>query len=258
MGDRWRKGEGSWLPDVRREPSRGLRKGKYKRRTLDTIERIVVHHTGVGILNRFKRDRHKFGWEDPLECAVHVYARIMASSGHYVVGHDGTIVQCVPDDWAAWHAGYGGSRRSSRMADLFARLWYDRVDKRKEPRWFAWQGRRYEWWQDKWFNTHGLRSPTAWFPKLDVNGKTLGIELLAHRGAGPYPDSQIHGGPGGIGLVGLVKVLCKAYGIPIDRHHILTHSDVTPRARTTRGGRPYDPPPFKYDYDQVFGQLEAP
>jgi len=255
---KWKKNSdgslpGAWLPGVAHSPGLGLRRGKLAFRTVDQITRFVVHHTGVGVLKRFKRDKHRFGWGSPTDAAVHVYTRIMNAAGHYVVGYQGEVVQIVPDDFAAWHAGYGSQRRSSRMADKFTRLWYDRRDSRKEPRWFAWNKRRYEWWQDRWYNTKGYTSPTAWFPKLRVNDHSLGIELVSTPGHEPFPHSQLYGGPLGPGLVGLVERLSSEYAISVDKDHVLTHSDVVPLARTTKSGRPWDPPPEKYSFQEVFG-----
>lgn len=250
---KWDRGAGLWLPDVRREPSLGLRKGKYERRLLTEIERIVIHHTGVGVLGRFQREKDRRGWKQPIESAIHIYTRIMCSSGHYVVDYDGSIIQCVPDDYCAWQAGYGGERRRKRLIDWYRKLRFNRRVPNGTPRWFSWRRGRYRWWADKWHVPYGLDSPVDWFPTLDVNRETIGIELLSVPGRDPFPGSQIHGGKGGIGLTGLVQVLANSYGIPIDRMHILTHSDAVPTARTTKSGQPYDPPPSKLSLEDVFG-----
>lgn len=258
----WPKDSGHWLPDVRREPGRGLRNSKLAQRAMKDVTRIIIHHTGVGVLNRFKRQRDRFGWEDPLEAAVHVYARIMNSSGHFVIGYHGEVVQTVPMDWSAWHAGYGGARKRSRMMDFFLKKRYARQGPspdfplsgipRIEPRWFYWSKGRYKWWRKKWYVLHGYESPMEWFPELDVNRHTIGFELLAVPGNEQYSQEQLYGGEKGMGLVRAVQEVAKRFEIPIDRDHILTHSDVCPLSRTTRSGRPWDPPPEKYSFEKVF------
>jgi hypothetical protein len=240
---------------ARKAPGLGLRRGKLEQRTLDTITRIIVHHTGVGVLGRYKREQERrpkrFHWSGPLDAAVHVYQKIMNASGHYVVGYMGEVVQCVPDDFAAWHAGYGGQRRRSRLAAMFDRMRYARKLGKKVPRWLT--AKRYQWWREKWYEPFGHESPCVWFPDLDVNGCTIGIELLSTPGQRPFSTPQLEGAGQFPGLAGLVKHLSKQYGIPIDADHILTHSDVCPLARTTKSGNPWDPPPSKgYSFGEVF------
>lgn len=252
---RWEPGSGVWCPGVVRAPGLGLRRGKLKQRTLDRIERVIVHHTGVGILSRFLRQRERFGWSDPLEAAVHVYARIMNASGHYVVGYDGAVVQCVGEDRAAWHAGYGKARRRARMVEIFARMRFDRRRPDGRPRWLSWHAGRYDWWAEKWYESFGIASPVGWFPDLDVNGRSIGIELVSHKGAGPFPDEQLRGGPGGPGLAGLLRRCHEQYGVPLHHMYVLTHSDAVPTARTTKKGWPYDPPPYKLDLPEFLATL---
>ncbi len=252
---KWKPGEGVWAPGARKAPGLGLRKGVLNLRTLDTISHIIVHHTGVGVLGRFKRDRDRFNWNAPMDAAEHVYTRIMKASGHYLIGYLGEVIQCVPDDFSAWHAGYGSKRRRGRLAEYFARLRFMRKQGTKLPRWLT--SDRYRWWFEKWYLTKQYPSPTVWFPTLDVNGQSIGIELLSTPGKEPFPKTQIQGGPSGPGLVGLVTHLCGEYAIPLDEDHVLTHSDACPLSRTTKSGKPWDPPPEKYDFGSVFGTESA-
>jgi hypothetical protein len=85
-----------------------------------------------------------------------------------------------------------------------------------------------------------------------VNGRTLGIELVSTPGMEPFSDIQLHGGPLGPGLEGLVRRLAEEYGITVDEDHVLTHSDVCPRSRTTKGGEPWGPPSSKYSFEAIF------
>jgi len=232
--------------DFTRYPSRGFRLGKYEKRSIEQIERVIIHHTGVGILGRFKRDKDRFGWTIPIQAAIHAYTRIMASSGHYVIGHEGQVVQFVPENYSAWHAGYGGRRRRSRLGEWFAKTKYTRK-LGKRPRWVCRRDGRFDWWDVRWRLRQGITSPLAWFPDLDTNGHTIGIELLSTPRHEPFTSIQLRS------LRTLVVDICMDYGIPIDNHHILTHSDANPLARTTRRGVPYDPPASKYSFQAVFG-----
>lgn len=56
------------------------------------ISAVVIHHTGKPT--------------DPLEGVVEWFQNPMSRvSAHYVVGRDGGIAQCVPEERVAWHAG---------------------------------------------------------------------------------------------------------------------------------------------------------
>lgn len=251
---KWTPNEGVWHPGAMRYPGLGLRRGKLEQRTLDEITHIIIHHTGVGVLGRFNRDRQRFGWSLPIQAAIHVYTKIMNSSGHYVIGHEGQVVQCVPDDWAAWHAGYGSERRRSKLAEWYARVKFT-AKKGKRPAWVCRRDGRFDWWDVRWRvrgapDVRGeivkVSSPAEWFPDLDVNRRSIGIELLSTPGREPFTELQIQS------LRQLVTDLCREYGIPLDNHHVLTHSDVCPLSRTTKGGEPWDPPPAKYTFKVVF------
>lgn len=237
---------GPWNPDASVNPGLGLRQGKLARREPEAIRSIIVHHTGIGILGRFARDKQRFGWHDPIQAATHVYTRIMSASGHYVIGHHGELVQYVPECWSAWHAGYGSQRRRSNLSAWFDRIKYSRKDKTDKPIWLC--NDRFAWWDLRWYQRRGIPSPVRWYPTLDVNGSSIGIELLSTPGRDLFPDEQIST------LRKLVYRIGLIYSIPIDEDHILTHSDVCPLARTTPDGIPWDPPPTKYTFWAVFGK----
>lgn len=232
--------KGPWNPEAVIHPGLGLRKGKLDRREPYDIQRVIVHHTGVGILGRFARDKQRFGWHDPVQAATHVYTRIMSSSGHYVIGHHGELIQYVPESWTAWHAGYGNKRKRSLRASWFDRWKYSRKDAADKPLWLC--NERFAWWDLRWYKRRGICSPTHWFPELDVNRHTIGIELLSTPGKAPFHPEQL------AALRKLIDRLRLIYQIPVDEDHILTHSDACPLARTTKSGIPYDPPPDKWSF----------
>jgi hypothetical protein len=236
---KWKPEPGEWRDGAYQLPGLGLRKGKLEKRTKEDITHIGLHHTGVGVLSRFEREKDKRGWHEPLDSANFIYTRIMPSSGHYVVGYRGEIVQYVPDLWSAWHMGYGNKRQRSRRGEWFAKWRYSRKAKDEIPLWLTYP--KYQWWKKRWYDTKGYTSPTQWFPDLNTNFNSIGIELLAVPHREPFHEAQLNG------LHDLLTAICGDYGIPMTKDHVLTHSDVCPLARTTKSGKPWDPPPEKID-----------
>ena len=78
-------------------PMRPANAHNYSSRRGCKIDTIIVHTT-----------------QSNAASAVHWFADPDAmASAHYVVGADGTITQCVPEEYAAWHAGNGAINRRS-------------------------------------------------------------------------------------------------------------------------------------------------
>lgn len=91
-----------------------------------------------------------------------------ASSGnlvaaHFVVGKDGTIVQCVPLDQIAHHAGYGDAGHNA----LFG------VEDES---------------RDDMLGTVPIGS---WAPDYGMNSYSIGIEMVHVGGSGDYPAAQL-------------------------------------------------------------------
>lgn len=84
-------------------------------------------------------------------------------AAHFVVGKDGTIVQCVPLDEIAHHAGYGDAGHNDR---------YGLVE----------DGR------DDMVGTVPIGS---WAPDYGMNAYSVGIEMVHVGGEGTYPDAQL-------------------------------------------------------------------
>lgn len=106
--------------------------------------------------------------------------RPVPTAAHYCIGDDGTIVQMVPDDKKALHAG-----------------------SHTQPGW---------------------------------NDRSLGIEHAGWVDDGKPPSDAMLAASARV-----VAVLCRKYGIPVDRQHIIGHSEV-PGATHTDPGRewPWD------------------
>ena len=100
--------------------------------------------------------------------------RAVPTAAHYCLGHDGEIVQMVPDEKKALHAG-----------------------SKTEPNW---------------------------------NDRSLGIEHAGWVDDGKPPtDAQL------LASAKVVAVLCRKFGIPADRQHIIGHSEVPGATHTDPG-----------------------
>ena len=84
-------------------------------------------------------------------------------AAHFVVGKDGSIVQCVPLDRIAHHAGFGDAGHNA----LFGVEDESRDDKR------------------------GVVPIGDWAPDYGMNSHSVGIELVHVGGAGEYPQAQL-------------------------------------------------------------------
>ncbi len=84
-------------------------------------------------------------------------------AAHFVVGTDGTIVQCVPLDEIAHHAGYGDAGHN----DLYGVV---------------------EDGRDDMIGTVPIGS---WAPDYGMNAWSIGIEMVHVGGAGDYPEEQL-------------------------------------------------------------------
>ena len=84
-------------------------------------------------------------------------------AAHFVVGRDGSIVQCVPLDRIAHHAGFGDAGHNAQ----FGVEDESRDDKR------------------------GVVPIGDWAPDYGMNSHSVGIELVHVGGAGEYPQAQL-------------------------------------------------------------------
>jgi N-acetyl-anhydromuramyl-L-alanine amidase AmpD len=130
------------------------RNAKYK------IDRIVIH-TMQGSLNG------TVTW-------FQTPGRDVPTAAHYCIGEDGTIVQMVPDDRKALHA--------------------------------------------------GSKTEAGW------NDRSIGIEHAGWVDDGkPPPEAML------TASARVVAVLCRKYGIPMDRQHIIGHAEVPGATHTDPG-----------------------
>ena len=109
---------------------------------------IVLHDTEGGGIPEYVVD----GWDST---GTYVAA-------HFVVGKDGRIVQCVPLDQIAHHAGYGDTGHNA--------MYGVPEDGRDDMR--------------------GTSSIGSWASDYGMNAWSIGIEMI-HQGNDPYPEEQL-------------------------------------------------------------------
>lgn len=83
-------------------------------------------------------------------------------AAHFVIGKDGRVVQCVPLDQIAHHAGYGDAGHNA--------LYGVPEDGRDDMR--------------------GASPIGSWAPDYGMNAWSIGIEMI-HQGNEPYPEAQL-------------------------------------------------------------------
>lgn len=216
------------------EPSLGVRKKKYDERP-GRVVAIVVHTTGGGPLKRFKNgaERKKFKYKTPFDAALRIYGELMFEGPHYLVGQsDGDLAQLAPEIQSAWHVGQGGGH-------LYA------LDE--------WPTQGVRWWNDRWGTLESpreLANGRLWTHD-SVNANTIGIEVVPNeaRPLGAWTDAAW------TNLVALVVDIAARHGVPIDRTHILTHSDAHPLKRSAQN-KPWDPRPAQWSWDEFRARVE--
>ncbi len=99
-------------------------------------------------------------------------------AAHFVINRDGSIVQCVPLDSIAHHAGYGDAGHNATYGT--------EEDGRDDMVGTTWVG--------------------SWAPDYGMNAYSVGIELVHVGGSGDYPEAQLEA------LDGLIAYIDAYYG----------------------------------------------
>lgn len=211
--------------------SLGLKRGKYKPRA--SYSAIVVHTTGAGLIRRWRKQGKRFNESSPFETAIRVYTRMMNAGPHYVVGQGGELAQVCPEYLAAWHV---GSRNSGRYSGR------------------VWGTQNTTWWRRRWpqfESPHELAGGKLW-DGGSCNDNSIGIEVVppAHDPKGAWSDECWET------LLRLILDISDRKGIPVDRFHVISHSDAHPRARSSRG-LPWDTPPRQWTPELFEKRLAA-
>lgn len=135
---------------------------------------LCVHMTGRSIVQRARARG-----EDALAHAAEYY-RSAEHSCHYLVGHDGTILQISDEDRRVPHVGIEGWQRESYLSAG----WHAKVKPKARLRWL-----------DHWREHFGMKSPQHIYPSTSANDDYIGVELLpalSPSSLGLWHTSQQH------------------------------------------------------------------
>jgi N-acetyl-anhydromuramyl-L-alanine amidase AmpD len=206
---------------------------KLPQRTLP-IKAFVVHTTGDTDLDKIMR------W----------YRSADGLQPHLVIALDGTVYRVVMEDHVAWHA---------KIEPLEARLY-----QRGYAEWSCWTwplGKNgpihigqefsgYRGWRDTW-RAAGLQSPLELVTGDHPNSCSIGCELQQPEKPGPgiFTPAQYQS------LAGLLVDVHERIGLPLDRRHVLGHSDVSPMRRSTAAGG-WDPG-VSFDWNRLWDLVRA-
>ena len=205
----------TWLQFPRSDKEAwGLRSGAWGSRN-HSGRFAVWHTTGNGPIRRWRKNKDRFA--DPFTAALWLYTKAMRAGPHFVIcGETGRIRQIAPLSAVAWHVGRRGAWRYKEG--------YNPPD----------------WWRERWPELEGpqdLAQGLCWRGG-SCNEWSVGIEIVPSRKKGGVWSNACWQ------TVRLLSgTLEREIGIPLFRGFHLGHSDAHPWARTTKGGRPWDPPP---------------
>jgi len=177
------------------------------------VKAIVVHATGTTDLDKI----------------VKYYKTSSSGIGpHYVIDVDGNVLQFAEEAEIAYHCG-----RQATHDEAYALGWvhWCRVVKGKGISPDPFEG--YTSWRASWPT---ITSPLDLMTGTHPNGVSVGIECQSpkHRLPDVFTDAQY------LTLWALIAEVAERHGIPVDREHILGHSDVDPIGRCDERGS-WDP-----------------
>lgn len=138
---------------------------------------VVLHTTGSGLAKLWKK-RGKPG--DLLEFATAFYADPQNYAPHYLIGHDGTIVQIANERERMPHVGTRGPKGENRREQYLSGAWKSLVSPVALN---EWQLR----WTDGAIDGKSYTSPFHLFPGSSVNNVAVGIENIPVTGTAAIP-----------------------------------------------------------------------
>jgi N-acetyl-anhydromuramyl-L-alanine amidase AmpD len=196
------------------------------------IKASIVHTTGDTDLDKILR------W----------YESADGLQPHYMIATDATIRRFVMEDHIAWHA---------KIDPAEARLY-----QRGYGEWSCWtwplsagapvhvgqEFSGYRMWRDRW---PGLQSPLELVTADHPNSVSVGIELQqpVKPGPGIFTPGQYQA------LAELLVDIHGRTGVPLDRQHVLGHSDCSPMRRSTAAGG-WDPG-VTFDWNRLWDLVRA-
>lgn len=188
---------------------------------------LCVHTTGRGLPAKARA----LGIE-PMGLAIDTYCTpgLATTFPHYVIGHDGTLVQIADDRERARHAGVDKAERAAYLDGT----WIRKLNPAAVQR-----------WRDKW---PGVKSPSHLYPSKSPNEDYLGVELIPLNSQGDngtlFTPAQY------IALAELIDDIQDRYGQTLKS--LVGHEDLEPLTRWNSGGG-WDPgalraqPFFRWD-----------
>lgn len=211
---------------------------------------LAVHTTGSGVVEKALK-----AGKDPVELAVQVYKSAIAnpdpnarSSGNYVGGYDGKLIQIVDEALKANHIGL--SDPAGWRDKCLAGTWGGAVPLTVSAL-----------WKKAWPE---FKSPVHLFPGSSANVAYIGLELVpVTKGCGAEPMK-----PGLLFtraqhdlVVRLWKDIAARHGLTYQKNRLVGHEDINPANRCTSEGC-WDPgylrPSPSFDFDYVRSQITQP
>lgn len=183
---------------------------------------LCVHTTGSGVPTKAKEHG-----VDPMEIALNVYLApdapsrgVFTNFPHYVLGHDGVLIQIAEESERARHAAVESEDRAAYLSGA----WRKKVST---------VGLRL--WEEKW---PGFKSPSHLYPSKSPNEDYIGVELIPHLV--PFPDGSRFSAEQYATLKALILDVEVRHNVRLRGPRLVGHEDIDPLDRwTSRGG--YDP-----------------
>lgn len=198
--------------------SLGAKQGKLERRLLVDVRCVVVHTTGIGVIQRAEESDGR--WADGFERAVWVYEHAMPASPHYVIGPGGEVVQTNRLDSAAWHTG-------SKNYKLLRQQWRTQSWVEKQ----VW----YPEWRERSLYAYYRPDHIGVWKGGSVNNVSIGIEVVPKDKTGVFSEESVET------LQDLFDRLQHMMVWP-NGMAVYSHSVLDPIGRSRQDGTLWDPP----------------
>lgn len=191
-----------------------LTRRKLPQRT-QPIAAVVVHTTG----------------DTDIEKILRFYQADDGLQPHYVIDVAGTVRRCAWEHQVAYHCKIDPAE--ARLYQLGYQEWSTWVWRDERPVHVGNEFTGYRFWHAQW---SGLQSPLELVTGAHPNSSSIGIELQqpAKPGADIFTDAQY------AALAALLLDIHEREGVPLDRRHLLGHSDCSPMRRCNSTGS-WDP-----------------
>lgn len=199
---------------------------RFKKRT-SPVRGVIVHHTGSGLIGRWKREAKAKPSLQPLDTAINLYRNILKVSPHWVIDQNGEFFQVCDESYAAHHTGTAGHQVYRRTVPAY---WLNR-------------------WQPFGVNSpYGLMGGTLW-SSGSANNETVGIEVVPNpqNPTGPWSEKCLET------LRHMAFAIAERHGFPCDHLHVVGHYDAHPNSRSHAvTQKPWDP--WEHQFNPTLAQ----